>query len=66
MFNFKQELAKYRDSLEVEDLAEGLSGDEIQDILDIAKVYAKANAKANASQEAFASNKREPFPKEKA
>lgn len=37
MFNFKQELAKYRESLEIEDLEEGLSGEEIQDILDVAK-----------------------------
>ncbi|MCI8633367.1 MAG: hypothetical protein HFE64_07815 [Lachnospiraceae bacterium] len=42
MFNFKQELAKYRESLEVEDLAEGLSGEEIQDILDVARALAGA------------------------
>lgn len=41
MFNFREELAKYRESLEVEDLSEGLSGDEIQDILDVAKALVR-------------------------
>ena len=37
MFNFKDELAKYRESLSVDELSEGLSGDEIQDIFDVAQ-----------------------------
>lgn len=41
MFNFKEELAKYQESLSVDELSEGLSGDEIQDILDIAKELAR-------------------------
>ncbi len=45
MFNFKQELVKYRESLEVEDLAEGLSGEEIQDILDVARALVQAQRK---------------------
>ena len=41
MFNFKEELTKYQESLSVEDLSEGLSGDEIQDILDVAQALAR-------------------------
>ncbi len=41
MFNFKDELAKYRESLSVDELSEGLSGDEIQDIFDVAQELAK-------------------------
>lgn len=37
MFNFREELAKYRESLEVESLQGGVSGDEVRDILDVAK-----------------------------
>lgn len=40
MFNFKDELAKYRESLSVDELSEGLSGDEIQDIVDVAQELA--------------------------
>ena len=42
MFNFKEELAKYRTSLEVRELAGGVSGDEVRDILDIAKELVNA------------------------
>lgn len=45
MFNFKEELAKYRDSLEVEDLSRGLSGDEIRDILDVAQALVRQEQK---------------------
>lgn len=41
MFNFKDELSKYRESLSVDELSEGLSGDEIQDIFDVAEELAK-------------------------
>ncbi len=41
MFNFKDELGKYRESLSVDELSEGLSGDEIQDIFDVAEELAK-------------------------
>ena len=41
MFNFKDELTKYRESLSVDELSEGLSGDEIQDIVDVAQELAK-------------------------
>lgn len=37
MFDFKEEIARYRKSLEVSDLSGGVSGDEVRDILDIAK-----------------------------
>lgn len=37
MFDFREELAKYRESLSVEELSEGVSGDEVKDILDIAR-----------------------------
>lgn len=45
MFDFKEELAKFRDSLEVEDLTEGVSGDEVRDILDIARELVSAREK---------------------
>lgn len=41
MFNFKDELGKYRESLSVDELSEGLSGDEIQDIFDVAEELTK-------------------------
>lgn len=41
MFIFKDELGKYRESLSVDELSEGLSGDEIQDIWDMAEKLAK-------------------------
>lgn len=41
MFNFKDELAKYRESLSADELMEGLSGDEIQDIVDVAQELAR-------------------------
>lgn len=41
MFNFKDELNKYRESLSVDELSEGLSGDEIQDIYDVAEELAQ-------------------------
>lgn len=41
MFNFKDELGKYRESLSVDELSEGLSGDEIQDIYDVAEELTK-------------------------
>lgn len=37
MFSFREELAKYRESLAVSDLEGGMSGDEVRDVLDIAK-----------------------------
>ncbi len=45
MFNFKDELGKYRESLSVDELSEGLSGDEIQDIWDVAEELAKQAVK---------------------
>ncbi len=42
MFNFQEELAKYQESLTVEDLSGGVSGDEVRDILDIAKQLVEA------------------------
>lgn len=42
MFDFKEELAKYRESLAAEDLSGGVSGDEVRDILDIAKELVNA------------------------
>ncbi|MCF0135954.1 MAG: hypothetical protein HUJ69_05980 [Lachnospiraceae bacterium] len=42
MFNFKEELSKYRKSLEISDLSEGVSGDEIRDIFDIARELVNA------------------------
>ena len=50
MFNFKQELVKYRESLEVEDLAEGLSGEEIQDILDEARALGQGQRKESGKE----------------
>lgn len=44
MFNFKEELAKYRKSLETTELSGGVSGDEVRDILDIAKELVNARA----------------------
>lgn len=41
VFNFKDELGKYRESLSVDELSEGLSGDEIQDIYDVAEELTK-------------------------
>ena len=37
MFSFREELAKYQESLAVGDLEGGMSGDEVRDVLDIAK-----------------------------
>ena len=48
MFNFKDELAKYRESLSVDELSEGLSGDEIQDIVDVAQELANQALKQQA------------------
>ncbi len=48
MFNFKDELAKYRESLSVDELSEGLSGDEIQDIVDVAQELATQALKEQA------------------
>ena len=48
MFNFKDELAKYRESLSVDELSEGLSGDEIQDIVDVAQELATQALKDQA------------------
>ena len=42
MFNFQEELSKYQESLTVEDLSGGVSGDEVRDILDIAKQLVEA------------------------
>lgn len=51
MFNFKEELAKYRESLEIEDLAEGLSGEEIQDILDVARALVQKKQSSESQRE---------------
>ena len=42
MFNFQEELSKFRESLTLEDLSGGVSGDEVRDILDIAKQLVEA------------------------
>ena len=42
MFNFQEEVARYQESLTVEDLSGGVSGDEVRDILDIAKQLVEA------------------------
>ena len=42
MFNFQEELSRYQESLTVEDLSGGVSGDEVRDILDIAKQLVEA------------------------
>ena len=52
MFNFKDELAKYRESLSVDELSEGLSGDEIQDIVDVAQELARQALKQQAMAQA--------------
>lgn len=42
MFNFKEELLKYNESLEMDDVEKTLSGDEARDILDIAAALVEA------------------------
>lgn len=41
MFSFKEELAKYRESLPAQEVPDDLSGDETQDIYDIAQALAQ-------------------------
>ena len=69
MFDFKEELAKYRESLSAEDLSGGVSGDAVRDILDIAKELVEARGvygidwEQVRAEEAAAAAKKEPAEK---
>ena len=50
MFNFKEELLKYNESLEMDDVEKTLSGDEARDILDIAAALVEAGRQMEESR----------------
>lgn len=48
MFNFQEELSRFKPCEEVDDPENGLSGDEVKDILDIVKMIAKGEKAEDA------------------
>jgi hypothetical protein len=52
MFNFDEELQYYQKCLQAEDIPEGLSGDEVKDILDILRSMQPAASKKDGKEEA--------------
>ena len=52
MFDFNEELKYYQKCLEAEEISEGMSGDEMKDILDILRAMQSKPARAEAPQTA--------------
>ena len=51
MFNFEEELKYYQKCLEAEEISEGMSGDEVRDILDILRSMQPRTAKETGKEE---------------